>query len=138
MTKSRFELLHPMGVRVSGDLTEAELLAALPEGNSMQQDMHTGWVWYQLPPFPDADVQVGMSLGFNQGVLQQISLTDTHPRHGTNWSEWTEHQERDRATSISAWLGRRGIPPGKHSWGEVSAGVDAKGSFGGAWVRFSN
>lgn len=99
--------------------------------------MNTGWVWFQLPTFPDGEIIVGVSLGFNCGKLEQITLSDVHPKYGTSWNDWSEKQECLRAEQIGSWLASKGHPPGSHSWGTVSAAYDAKGGSGSAGVRFA-
>jgi hypothetical protein len=137
MSVVEFQLAHPAGLRVTQHLTEAQLIAVMPAVEASTSDMGTGWVWYRLPAFPDADVSVVVSLAFNRGVLEEISLADASPRYGANWNDWSEERERARAASIGAWLSARGFPAGSYSWGQVWWGYDAKGGGGSAAVRFT-
>jgi hypothetical protein len=137
MTTKEFQLLHPSGLHISRDLSEISFLDSAVGQDAPRTDMHTGWVWYRLPPFPDSDITVGISLGFNAGKLADVSLTDTDLKYGSGWSEWSEDKERLRARNIGEWLVRKGFAVGSHSWGEVWAGFDAKGGFGGAKVRYT-
>jgi len=99
--------------------------------------MHTGWVRVQLPPFQDGEVLVALSVAFNAGVLESITLTDARPEFGANWGEWSEARERLRAESIGTWLTSKGFPAGKYPWGVVGWGYDAKGGSGSAVVRYA-
>jgi hypothetical protein len=132
-----FELLHPVGLRVSRSLTEADLLSSFQHEQLKRTDMHTGWVWYRLPTFTESDLVIGISLGFNSGALEQVSLSDTHPKYGTSWNAWSEEQELLRAKQIGSWLAGSGFAPGTYSWGTIWAGYDAKGGFGHAVVRYA-
>jgi hypothetical protein len=137
MAHSDFKLNHPCGVCLSRALTEDALLAALPGAALSRRDMRTGWVWYTLPTLHDGDNVIGVGLGFNRGSLEMISLTDTDPRFGNNWNEWSEDKERLRAKSTESWLNSKGIEVGSYSWGSVGAAFDAKGGHGSATVRFA-
>lgn len=105
--------------------------------NCSRKDMGTGWVWYELSPYPEEDVIVGISLGFNSGKLEQVSLSDHHTRYGSGWESWSEQNEVMRAESIGNWLSRKGFPSGSYSWGMVWSGYDSKGGFGSAVVRLA-
>ena len=137
MIVSDFEFRHPTGLSISRHLSETELILALPEAGASKTDMHTGWVWYRLPPFKDGEVVVGITLGFHSGVLESVTLTDAHSKYGAGWSEWSEENELLRAVSISAWLSSKGYPVGTFAWGSVWAGYDAKGGFGAASVQYA-
>lgn len=137
MIVSDFEFHHPAGLRISRHLSDAELISVLPEVDTSKTDMRTGWVWYRLPPFKDGEVVVGIALGFNSGVLESVTLTDAHTKHGTGWNEWSEEKERFRAASIGSWLGSKGYPVGTFSWGSIWAGCDSKGGFGSASVQYT-
>ena len=133
----KFELLHPVGLRISRSLTEDALLSFFRQGQLERTDMQTGWVWYRLPTFAEFDLVIGVSLGFNSGALEQISLSDTHPKYGTNWSSWSEERELVRAEQIGSWLADQGFAAGTYPWGSIWAGYDAKGGFGHAVVRYA-
>lgn len=132
-----FELHHPLGLRISRHLTESQLLATVPQAQDTKRDMGTGWVWISLTRFPDGDVVVGISLAFNRGAHECLSLADAHPQYGTGWNDWSEDKERRRGLSIGTWLAKRGFPAGNYPWGEVWAGNDAKGGSGSAGVRYA-
>jgi hypothetical protein len=136
MNISPFELHHPSGLNVSHVLTEQETLSVIPEMIESKQDMGTGWVWYRMPAFTDGDVVVGISLGFNHGILEQMSIADINTQYGANWSEWSEEKEIHRAKSIAAWLYKHGFPTGQYPWGDIWCGYDAKGGFGSATVHY--
>jgi hypothetical protein len=137
MSVVEFQLEHPAGLHVSRHLTEVQLIAAMPAVAASKSDMGTGWVWYRLPVFTDADLSVAVSLAFNRGVLEEISLADANFRYGARWSDWSEEFQRARAASIGTWLRARGFPAGTYSWGQVWWGYDAKGGGGSAAVRFT-
>jgi hypothetical protein len=132
-----FELWHPAGIRISRDLKEVELTSALPGVEASKTDMRTGWIWYRLPPFTDGEVVVAMSLGFNSGLLERVTLTNADVTFGGSWNEWSEEKERLRAASIGAWLRSKGFAAGTYSWGSVWAGFDAKGGSGSASVEYA-
>lgn len=132
-----FELLHPAGIHISPSLTQEALSTSFVGQVLSRQDMGTGWVWLRLPTFQDGDVIVGLSLGFNCGRLERITLTDANPKFGTSWNDWSEKQEHFRAEKIGHWLTGKGYPPGSYSWGAVWASYDVKGGFGSAGVRFA-
>lgn len=132
-----FELLHPLGLRISRSLTEAALLSSFQHGQLKRTDMHTGWVWYRLPTFAESELLIVISLGFNSGVLEHVSLSDTHPRYGTSWNDWSEEKELLRARQIGSWLTGKGFASGTYSWGVIWAGYDAKGGFGHAAVQYA-
>lgn len=137
MSTSEFVARHPVGVSVSRHLTERQLLGDMPSAAESKRDMGNGWVWYQLPPYTDGEVMVHISLGFNQGVLTHVQLSDGHPRYGATWAEWSEGSERQRASSIGAWLTNMGFPAGTYTWGTVWYGYDSKGGTGSALVTYS-
>jgi hypothetical protein len=137
MTVKDFEFLHPSGPHISHRLKDAELISVLPEVEASKVDMRNGWVWYRLPQFMDGEVVVGISLGFNSGVLQFVRLADANAKYGAGWSEWSEEKERLRAASIGSWLVSKGYPVGTYSWGAVWAGYDAKGNSGSASVQYA-
>ncbi|MBD8874653.1 hypothetical protein [Rhodanobacter sp. DHB23] len=132
-----FELLHPVGLRIARALTEDALLSSFQHEQLTSTDMHTGWVWYRLPAFAESNLVIGVSLGFNSGVLEQVSLSDTHPKYGTNWNTWSEERELARAEQIGSWLAGNGFAPGTYPWGSIWAGYDAKSGFGHAVVRYA-
>lgn len=132
-----FELLHPLGLRISRSLTEATLLSAIQPEQLKRTDMHTGWVWYRLPTFVESDLVIGISLGFNSGVLEHVSLSDTRPEYGTSWNDWSEEKELLRAKKIGSWLAGQGFSSGTYSWGVIWVGYDAKGGFGHAVVQYA-
>jgi hypothetical protein len=132
-----FELIHPAGIRIARDLTHAALLALEAGRDLPHHDMGTGWVWVRLPAFQDGDVIVAVSLGFHQGVLEQISFSDANSKYGSNWNDWSEEQEQLRAASIGNWLRDRGYPPGTYGWGSVWAAYDQKDASGSAGVRYA-
>ena len=137
MTVRDFEFLHLSGVHISRHLKDAELVSVLPAVEASKADMLNGWVWYRLPSFTDGEVVVSISLGFNDGALQFVILTDAHTKYGAGWSEWSDEKERLRVSSIGGWLARMGYPVGTYSWGSISAGYDAKGGAGSASVRYA-
>lgn len=132
-----FELLHPAGVAISRGLTQAKLMDSFKGQDLPHQDMGTGWVWIRLPPFPDGELVVAISLGFNRGTLEQISLSDANPKYGTSWDDWSEKQEQLRANAMGRWLTDRGYAAGSYSWGSVWAAYDAKSGSGSAGVRYA-
>lgn len=132
-----FELRHPTGVLVCRALTEAAVAGAFAGEELQREDMGTGWVWISLPRFQDGQVLVAISLGFNQGRLELISLTDADSRYGKSWDDWSEQQERLRGESIGCWLAGKGYPAGSYPWGTVWSGYDAKGAFGTASIRYA-
>jgi hypothetical protein len=132
-----FELSHSCGVSLSRTLTEDALLVALPGAASSRRDTRTGWVWYQLPTLQDGDYVIGVGLGFNRGLLEAINFTDTNPKFGTHWNQWSQEQEQLRAKSTESWLKSKGITAGSYSWGRVWAGFDDRGGWGGAKVRLA-
>jgi hypothetical protein len=136
MTNKEFQLLHPAGLHVSRHLSEVSFLDSAVGRDARRTDMHTGWVWYRLPVFRDDGIMVGIALGFNSGMLEQISLSDVDPKFGTGWSEWSAEKEQQRANSIGNWLDGKGFPARSYDWGEVWAGFDSKGGFGSATVRY--
>lgn len=134
---NEFELRHPASLSIGRGLAEAAVLAAFPGQDLQREDMGTGWVWISLPRFQDGEVLVAISLGFNRGRLELISLTDADPRFGKSWDDWSEAQERLRGESIGRWLAGRGYPSGSYPWGTVWSGYDAKGGFGTASIRYT-
>lgn len=137
MPTTAFDLAHPAGVQVNARLTEGSLRSAVPSVETSRRDMGTGWVWYRLPVLSDGEVQVSIALGFEREVLKHIILSDSSPKFGAGWNDWTEEKEKSRAESIRRWLEVRGFAPGTYSWGSVWAGFDPKGGAGTAAVRFA-
>ena len=130
-----FELHHPLGVRIASTLTVPDLLSVVPA--VVPTDMRNGWEWYPLPPFPDGEALVAISLGFNSGKLELITIADVNVKFGASWSDWSEEKERLRASSIGSWLKHRGISAGTYQWGSIWVGYNAKDNFGSAAVRFA-
>jgi hypothetical protein len=137
MDAPSFQLRYTERLTIARGLDEEALRSALPELQGSRADMRTGWVWYTLPVFASLGTLLGVSLGFNRGVLETISLADCSSEFGTSWEEWSKEKQSARAASISAWLTRHGYPPGSYSWGDVWVGYDAKSGSGSARVRFA-
>ena len=133
-----FELRLPCGIRIARELTEAQLVAALPDVAASRSVKGAGWVWYRLAPFREAEVEVDIALAFQAGALQIIEIADVDERFGKTWDDASEASERERAASIGAWLGGKGIRPGSLSWGCVTVGYDARAGVGSATIRFAS
>jgi hypothetical protein len=132
-----FELICPNGIHIRRGLKESEVAALQEFLNIHRKDMRTGWVWYQLPQFEDAGMQVGISLAFLHGTLKELSVCDLNADlYGKGWDEMTEEKERLRAANTAKWLERRGYPPDRYDWGEVWASYDPKGGTGSGGVRY--
>ncbi len=132
-----FELTCPNGIHIRRGLKESEIAAVQDSLHIQHKDMRTGWVWYQLPPFEDTGMQIGISLAFLHGTLKELSVCDLNAElYGKNWDEMTEEKERLRAVNTAKWLERRGHPPGRYDWGEVWATYDPKGGTGSGGVRY--
>lgn len=124
-----------MGIRVSRELTERQLIAAhLGPG---KRDRLNEWTWYFLPEYREGDLVLRVGLGFKSGKLDAISLMNIDSRYGSSPAEWSEAKERDRAESLRVWLTAGGFAPGKYAWGTVSVVFDEKAGGGSAGVRFS-
>ena len=131
-----FVLNHPSGLRISRELLEAAFIDSTAGRNARVLDMRTGWKWYQLPVLSDGDMTVGISLGFESGRLRQVTLGDASTELGSSWDDWSEAKEQLKADRIRDWLAVMGLAPGIYHWGEVWAGFDPKGGFGGATIRY--
>ena len=137
MINQEFEFAHPSGVVVSRRLAERDLIASLPSVGATRRDMHTGWVWYSLPAFPDGEVQVSMTLAFQAGALTDIQILDSRPEFGTDWGSWSEENERSRVVCVAQWLAGRGWAPGRYPWGEVWAEYDPRSGARSGGVRYA-
>ena len=137
MNAPRFVLNHSCGVSLRTGLSESDLLASLPMLAGAGRDMRTGWVWYRLPVFQDSEVLVSIAAGFHLGVLEMLLVSDSSPRFGSNWDDWSESKERDRAASISSWLSSKGYSSGEYVWGSIWSGYDPKGGSGCASIRLA-
>ena len=136
MSTREFQFHHPVGVEISRNITEAQLLAAVPEVAASKHDMRTGYIWYRLPPFKDADLVVGVGLCFRRGVLDSISLAAVRPGQESGWSAWSNESEIAAVESTAKWFTERGFPPGAYPWGTVWVGRDIKTGDGGGSIRF--
>ena len=125
---------HPSGLRISRDLLEADVASIDGVG---RRDMGTGYVWYALPILMYGRVRISMSLCFQSGSLDSISIALNDPDSGSRWSDWSEKEERTRADLMEVWLTAQGYPTGSYPWGEVWAAYDSKGGSGSAGIRYN-
>lgn len=134
MHPAEFSFDHPSGLRISRDLLEAEVASIAGVG---RRDMGTGCVWYSLPKLSSGCYHISMSLCFQSGSLDSISIALDDPDSGSGWSDWSEEKERTRVDQTKALLTAQACPPGTYPWGEVWAAYDSKGGFGSAGVRYN-
>ena len=137
MVVAAFTFDHPAGVSVAPYLREAELLQAVPDAASRKRDMKTGWVWYDLAPFADAECRVSFSIAFYGGVIREVRIGISHPEFGTGWGDWSDAKEEMRVQRLTKWLKARGYDLGKYPWGEVWADRDVKTGHGNAGIRYA-
>jgi hypothetical protein len=133
MKTSDFMLVHPCGFTISRHLTESDI--ANIDGIT-KQDMGTGYIWYSVPSADLSGSMVAVSLCFHKGILDRLQVAVETGGEAVSWDDWSEEKERLRAEHTDNWLSRIGYPPGKYDWGEVWAGYDPKGGFGGGSVRY--
>lgn len=135
MRPTEFIFDHPSGLRISRGLREADVASFPGVG---RRDMGTGYVWYSLPNGNSECDPILMSLCFQAGSLNSISIALNDPDLGSSWADWSEEKERTRADRTEAWLGAQGYPTGNYSWGEIWAACDPKGGSGGAGIRYNS
>jgi hypothetical protein len=133
MHPAEFIFDHPSGLRISRDLLEADVASIAGVG---RRDMGTGYVWYSLPIWSCGCDHIVMSLCFQSGSLDSISIALNDPDSGSCWSDWAEEKERTRADLTEGWLAAQGYPTGTYSWGEVWAAYDSRGGSGSAGIRY--
>lgn len=131
-----FTLSYPGGLTIARGLTQRTLLAYLP--NPPKSDMKTGWVWYSLPVFHDEGMSIGISLGFFNGSLRELSCAQRDAElYGAGWNDWSRRKEERRAKNTAAWLKKKGYDLGQFSWGQVWSSFDEKAGIGYVGVRYS-
>lgn len=128
-----FSLEHPCGLHIERGLRESTLSNRV---DVEVRDMHTGYVWYDLPKAEITGHQIAISLCFCRGTLESISVADTDDSYGADWDDWSEEKEKARAEATKRWFSALGYSVGSYSWGEIWAEFDTKSASGGGGVRF--
>lgn len=128
-----FVLQHPCGLRVESNLRQSE---AMTVSAVVPRDMHTGYVWYDLPEAVISDQRILMSLCFFQQALDSIILSVVDEKFGTSWADWNESKQRARTEATRQWLATVGYPVGTYSWGIVWAEYDPRSGGGHGGIRF--
>ena len=101
------------------------------------RDMNTGYRGYDLPVSEIDGSEVAVSLCFCRFGLKELRFAFSDPEsYGSDWDEWSEENEKVRASDTGVWLKNMGFPPGRYWWGEIWAEYESQSASGYAGVRF--
>jgi hypothetical protein len=108
--------------------TRTELLASpLADGAKIVVENDPWWT-YGLPVQPLGGREFAVMLSFEGEELRAVYLTDTDPRFGTSWDDYSEEKEQARKRQHDRWLRQslgRGRP-WRFPWGTLDSVYDPR------------